>query len=129
MDTLGLDADALKSLFDAITAGNWRIAAAAVIIVIVGILRTGKLTKFLPGKISTWLSSGKGAWITAVVGGALGAAANVALAGSTWGGLKGVAVIIVNGAMTGLVAAGLVSGWKTLKPSAPAVPPPLPPAP
>jgi hypothetical protein len=90
-----------SGLLTGIHDSNWRVVGAFIIIGLVALVR-----KIGPEK----LSSGKAAWVTAIVLGALGGLGNALPNLSFAGALDS----LVNGAITGLVASGLYSGVKKL---------------
>jgi hypothetical protein len=98
----------LIQLFDAIRDSNWKLAAA------VGVLVLVMVTRKWGSKLVPWLSTGKGAFVSAVAMGGAGALAAGYVSGAPIGGLSGGTSLVINGVITGLTAAGLYSGGAKL---------------
>ena len=94
----------LRVAYDAVTQGSWRIVAALTLMLTVFLIRKYGLRRI---QLTSW-----GAWSMAVLFGVTGAFANRLFAGYAFGGFTGVLQTAVDGAMTGLTAAGLWKGGK-----------------
>lgn len=110
----------LGNLFNAAKGGQYLLAGAILVIFVVGMLKKYAAT-------TSWLafmSKGKWAWTSAIVMGALLAVAMPIAAGHALGGVGGVAVLLLNGAIAGLTGAGLVKGFNEHTADTPTVPSP-----
>lgn len=94
-------------IFEAVQGSAWRLVAALAVLGIVKAFRSGFVTKYLPS-----LKSGKAAFFAALGTGAAGAVANAYVAGFDITSAQAFVTLCLDGAVTGLVAAGLYSGGK-----------------
>lgn len=93
-------------LLDAVGSSEWRVVGAFVLMGVVALVRR------YGGRFG--LDSGKAAFIASMAIGAALSVSGALAAGASLGGVIGILKLIVNGAITGLVASGLYSGGKKL---------------
>lgn len=93
-----------RVVYYSIVKGDWRIAA------VIGVILVTQLAK----RVWPKLAEGKAAWVAAIVIGVAGAVGNAWLANVAVAGVFGYAMLAVNGAITGLAAAGLYRGAQKL---------------
>lgn len=92
---------------DAISNSNWRLLGAFVVVGVVALIR-----KY---GVRLGLGSGRAAWVTSIMLGALASLGAALEMGIALGGIIGVLKVLINGAITGLAASGMFSIMKSEK--------------